>query len=117
MAASIENKAASEHRLCKRLTTHIAYALILFTLILIGLISGLHIGKTSILPYIGLIVAVFAMIPIFRGMQRKWEKLTQAGLSDAELDSRIRPDIMKLWVMAIAIPCLWAAAFMALTGH
>lgn len=115
MALSMDGKPASEHRLCKKLTSHIAYALILYTIVLIGLISGLHIGEGSILPYLGLVVAVFAIIPVFRGMQKRWEKLTNAGLPEAGLEARIRMDLMKLWLIALIIPCAWAGAFALLS--
>lgn len=116
MAIAAQGKPASEHRLCKRLTTHIAYALILFTLILIVLIHGFHIGKNSILPYFGLVIAVFGMIPLFRNMQKRWEALTNAGLPEAGLEARIKMDIIKLWVMAIVIPCAWALVLAVITG-
>jgi hypothetical protein len=92
----------------KRMSNHIAYALVLYTLLLIGLVAPQLEGKdTSILPYFLLVVLVGLAILPCRNMEYRWKK------ADAFDQSALRPafrnDCAMLWIGAFGLPTLLMA--------
>lgn len=89
----------------KRISDNIAYALIVYTMMLIFLVAGaIKTSGISILPYILLMLFVAFVIPMARKLEKKWEMLEQSELSDSSLNRRFNIDRTKLWIGAFALP-------------
>jgi hypothetical protein len=94
----------------KRMSNHIAYALVVYTLLLIFEVSPQMEGKgTSILPYFLLVMLVGLAILPCRSMEYRWKKADAHDESD--LRHHFRRDCTLLWVGAIGFPTLLMAIF------
>lgn len=89
----------------KRMSTHIAYALVVYTLLLIFEVSPQMESKgMSILPYFFLVVLVgLAIIPC-RNLEKRWQKLDADA--DGVHDTVFGRDVILLWVCAVGLPTL-----------
>lgn len=92
-------------RWLKRMSDHVAYALLVYT--------GLHIFLTmgaikdesgSILPYFGLVLLVGAIIPACRALERRWESKVAAAGAQRDLSGDFWRDAAGLWLCAIGLP-------------
>lgn len=89
----------------KRMSDHVAYALVLYTLLLIFLVTPTMKSEgTSIFPYFLLVLFVAAVIPAAHGLEKRWQRLQADDSGDGSLDGRFTADRIKLWVAAIGIP-------------
>jgi hypothetical protein len=96
----------------KRISDHVAVALVVYTLALIFITSpSMKSDGTSILPYFMLVVFVAMVIPGCRNMERRWQALEQGELNVAGLETRFAADRVKLWVVALGIPVLLRVLF------
>ena len=92
----------------KRMSNHIAYALVLYTLLLIGLVAPQLEGKdTSILPYFLLVVLVGLAILPCRNLEHRWKKAD--AYDESTLQPAFRRDCILLWVGAFGFPTLLMA--------
>jgi hypothetical protein len=93
----------------RRISDHVAIALVVYTLALIFVTSPAMESKgTSILPYFMLVVFVAMIIPACRKMERRWQLLEASEINDASLATRFTVDRVKLWVAAVLIPVILA---------
>ena len=89
----------------KKMSDHIAYALLAYTGLQIFVTMGaLHAKGGSILPYFVLIVLVAAIIPACRRFERRWNRLDNEQAADPGLASFYRRDRRALWLLAIGLP-------------
>jgi hypothetical protein len=96
----------------KRISDHVAVALVVYTLALIFITSPtMHSEGMSILPYFMLVVFVALVIPSCHNMEKRWQKLENEGSSDAGLQTRFTADRIKLWAGALGIPVVLAVLF------
>jgi hypothetical protein len=96
----------------KRISDHVAVALVIYTLALIFVTSpAMHSEGTSILPYFMLVVFVAMVIPACHNMEKRWQKLETGELGESSLETRFAVDRIKLWVAALGIPVLLAVLF------
>ncbi len=96
----------------KRISDHVAVALVVYTLALIFITSpAMSSEGTSILPYFMLVVFVAMVIPACRNMERRWQAFEKSGVRDSGLESRFNADRIKLWVAALGIPVLLYVLF------
>jgi cell division protein FtsW (lipid II flippase) len=96
----------------KRISDHVAVALVVYTLALIFITSpAMSSEGTSILPYFMLVVFVAMVIPACRNMERRWQALEKGELNEAGLEGRFNTDRFKLWVAALGIPVLLYVLF------
>jgi hypothetical protein len=93
----------------KRISDQIAMALIVYTLMLIFIVTPPLASGMRIWPYFLLVVLVAAVIPYFRGLDHRWKALENSELGDSNLASRYAMDRAKLWIVAISIPLMLAA--------
>ena len=94
----------------RRMSDHVAYALLTYTgLQIFVTMTALKGGHGSILPYFALIVLVAAIIPGCRLFEKRWEGLSDSEAANPELADRFRRDQIILWLSAIGLP-------LALTG-
>lgn len=88
----------------KRISTHLALALVAFCLLQIFIVA--RMGGSLVL-HLGIIVAIGAFAVFARGLERRWEMLDFSGLSRHGLQVRFRRDIAQLWLVSIASGLLW----------
>lgn len=87
----------------KRMSTHIAYALVVYTLLLIFEVSPQMESKgTSILPYFLLVVLVGLAILPCRKLEQRWQAIDRSGNTDVGV--AFKRDAILLWIAAIGIP-------------
>jgi cell division protein FtsW (lipid II flippase) len=87
----------------KRMSNHIAYALVVYTLLLIFEVSPQMESKgTSILPYFILVVLVALVILPCRNLERRWQALDTDGRGNHH--AQFKRDLVALWLAAIGIP-------------
>jgi hypothetical protein len=96
----------------KRISDHVAVALVVYTLMLIFITSpAMHSEGTSILPYFALVGFVALVIPSCHNMEKRWQRLENEASDEARLGSRFTADRITLWVGAFGIPVLLAVLF------
>jgi len=105
----------SENSFSKRMCTNVAWALITYTMMLIFVVTPQmpHEGMV-IWPYFLLVVFVAMMVPFCRKIERRWRTLDDSELSDSGLKTRFAIDRTKLWMVAIGVPLLLSAFFIAI---
>ena len=75
----------------KRISDHVATALVVYTLMLIFVTSpAMESSGTSILPYFMLVVFVAMVIPACRNMERRWKALEAGGSGDESAGDKSR---------------------------
>lgn len=94
----------------KRMSTHIAYALVVYTLLLIFEVSPQMASKDmSILPYFVLVALVAAVIIPCRNLERRWQTID--ARDDESHSGQFTREVITLWVAAIGIPTLLMFVF------
>lgn len=94
----------------KRMCGQVAWALLAHTTLLIFFVTTrMETAGTSILPYFVLVLMVGLFIGVGRHYDRKWRVLGPSELSYSSKIMRYRLDSVKLWLLAIGSPFLWAA--------
>lgn len=89
----------------KRISNHVAYALLAYTGLQIFVVMGAIRGESmSILPYLGLIVLVGLVIPLCRRVEKRWQALSRSALSENSLTQIYRGDRLGIWMFAIGFP-------------
>jgi hypothetical protein len=96
----------------KRISDHVATALVVYTLMLIFITSpAMESSGTSILPYFMLVVFVAMVIPGCRSMENRWKALDAGHEGEATLEKRFATDRIILWLAAIIIPVILSVLF------
>ena len=96
----------------KRMSDHVAIALVVYTLMLIFLVTPtIESSGMSIFPYFVLVLLVAAVIPLCRNLERRWQALSATAHPGDGLETHYVADRLKLWVAAIAIPAVLAVLF------
>ena len=96
----------------RRISNHIAYALLVYTGLQIFVVMGAMKGLGStILPYFGLVVLVGLIIPACRRFEKRWFLLANSELSESSLALRYRTDRLAIWALAIGLPFAFVALF------
>jgi hypothetical protein len=112
MAKAEEAQLRSYKSYSKRMSDHVAFALVVYTLMLIFLVTPtIESGGTSIFPYFVLVLFVGAVIPLCRNMERRWQALDAATYNGDGLQTQFTADRFKLWIAALAIPAILAVLF------
>lgn len=89
----------------RRMSDHIAYALLVYTGLQIFVTMGaLESEGGSLLPYLALIVLVVAIIPACRRFERRWNRISDQQAHDPAMRGRFRHDRTLLWLIAIGLP-------------
>ena len=96
----------------KRMSDHVAYALLANTALQIFVTMGaLNAKNGSLLPYFSLIVLVAAIIPACRRFERRWNRLSDEQAADPDLVTYYRRDRNLVWGMAIGLPFVVTGIF------
>ena len=101
----------------KRMSDHIAYALLVYTALQIFVTMGALRGSGgSLLPYLALVILVIAIIPACRNFERRWNRLDDLQAHDPALDPAFRRDRMWLWLLAVGLPFALTGLFKGLAA-
>lgn len=96
----------------KRMSDHIAYALLVYTGLQIFVTMGaLKTQGASMFPYFALCVLVAGIIPACRRFERRWNRLTDAQAANPAFEPYYRRDRLVLWLLAIGMPFLLTGIF------
>lgn len=99
----------------RKMSDHIAYALLVYTALQIFVtIGALKSDGSSLLPYLALVILVIAIIPACRRFEHRWNRLTDEQAHDPALASSYRRDRLALWIMAIGLPFALTGLFKGL---
>ncbi len=99
----------------RKMSDHIAYALLVYTALQIFVtIGALKAGDESLLPYLALVILVIAIIPACRRFEARWNRLTDEQAHDPALQPFYRRDLMMLWGLAIGLPFALTGLFKGL---
>ncbi|AMK16734.1 MULTISPECIES: hypothetical protein [Sphingobium] len=106
MATLFKNASPQSHggRYAKRMSSHLATALVACCLLQIGIVAKLG---GSLVLHLAIIIAIAGFAIAARGLERRWELFDESGLSGAGLDLRFRRDVVQLWLTSIASSLLW----------
>lgn len=108
-----EAAAARSRALSRKMSDHIAFALLLYTglniILTVGAIKGAFHG--SILPYFSLVILVAAIIPGCRWLERRWEAFDVSSRDEGEVQAAFRRDRALVWIAAIALPVIITGVF------
>ncbi len=98
----------------RKISNHIAYALLAYTalqiFVVIGELGG-HDGGMSMLPYLGLVVLIGLVIPVCRKFEKIWERRLESGMSQEAIARQYKFDRIMIWLTAIGFPFLLVAIF------
>ncbi|MFC4291396.1 hypothetical protein ACFOWX_03100 [Sphingorhabdus arenilitoris] len=95
----------------KRMSDNVAIALVVYTLMLIFIVTpSIETEGVSIFPYFLLVILVGGAIPVLRRFEHRWALLDDSELSDSGLKHRFAMDRTKLWILAIGVPFLLSIA-------
>ena len=101
----------------KKMSDHIAYALLVYTALQIFVTMGALRGAGgSLLPYLALVILVIAIIPACRNFERRWNRLSDDQAHDPDLAPAFRRDRMWLWLLAIGLPFALTGMFKGLAA-
>jgi len=99
----------------KRISDHIAYALLVYTGLQIFItIGALREHNATLLPYLALVVLVAAVIPACRYVERRWSRLSDVEAVDPARAAAFRRDRALVWAVAIGLPLVMTGLFQLL---
>lgn len=104
MATAFSNRAFSRGRFAKRISTHLAAALVVFCLLQIFIVAKMG---GSLVLHLGVVVAIGGFALAARALEHRWQMLDQSSLSESGLALRFRRDVAQLWVASILGALLW----------
>lgn len=106
------------HGWSRKMSDHIAYALLVYTglniVLTVGAIKGALEG--SVLPYFSLVVLVAMIIPGCRWLEKRWEQFDLSGGDADDLTGDFRRDRALVWIAAIGLPFVITGLFKAVTA-
>lgn len=89
----------------KRISNHVAYALLVYTgLQIFVVMQAIKVDGMTILPYLGLVALVGVVIPLCRRVERRWQGLARSNASEGSLAKAYRGDRLGIWLFAIGFP-------------
>ena len=90
----------------KKISDHVAFALLIYTGLQILSMSIALKVQHSILPYFALVLLVAAIIPGCRWFEARWTSLPDEQAHDPALAGAFARDRTCIWALAIGIPVL-----------
>lgn len=88
----------------KRMSTHLAAALVSFAVLQIVVVAKLG---GSLALHLGIVVAIGGFALAARELEHRWALLGSTSLPAAGLTTRFRIDLLQLWGASLLAPLLW----------
>ena len=99
----------------RRMSDHIAYALLVYTALQIFATEGALKGSDfALLPFLALIALVLAIIPACKLFERRWGEMDDGEAHQPATLLRFRRDRVVLWVLALGLPFVLTGLFKGL---
>ena len=96
----------------KKMSDHVAWALIAYTALHIFLTMGaMKATGMKSLALLALVILVAAIIPSCRKFEKSWRDLSDEEAQDMSYEGAFRRDLTMLWVLAIGLPFVLTAIF------
>ncbi len=103
MATTLGHR-AERKGFAKRISSHLAAALVVFCLAQIFIVAKMG---GSLALHLGIIVAIGGYAVAARGLERRWQMLDASGFSHSGLALRFRRDLVQLWGACVIGALLW----------
>lgn len=102
----------------KRVSDAVAYGLLVYTALQIFMtMHAIKAEEDTMLPMLGLVVLVAAIIPLYRHMERRWDRLAAALVGDDEaFSAALRRTQMLVWGLSVGLPLLVTGLLKALAA-
>ena len=115
-AGSVRGHGAGEKKgFAKRMSDHIAVALVVYTLALIFVtMPSIETEGMSTFPLVLLVVLVGGIIPFLRYFEHRWMKFENSGQAQDGFNTRFTIDRLVIWVVAIGVPFALSVACKAI---
>lgn len=95
---------AGNGQLAKRMSSHLAYALVVFAILQIFVVA---MTGGSLLLHLGIIIAIAGFALAARQLERRWQALEQSAVPAPVLATRFRGDLLQLWAASLLSPLCW----------
>jgi hypothetical protein len=96
----------------KKMSDHVAYALLVYTgLQIFATMGAMKETGMKMMALFALVVLVGAIIPACRKFERRWRNLTDEQASDMAYESAFKRDLIGLWLLAIGLPFVLTMLF------
>ena len=110
--AKVMDRSATRIDWRKRMSDNVAYALLIYTGLQIGVtMFALKGNSGSILPYFALVLLVAAIIPAARLFEARWSEMNDDDAADPAFARAFSRDRIALWLCALGLPFALAALF------
>jgi hypothetical protein len=112
----LRSREAGNGQFAKRMSSHLAFALVVFALLQIFVVA---MTGGSLLLHLGIIIAIAGFALAARELEHRWQALEQSGLPSTALAGRFRIDLLQLWAASLFSPLCWipvAIVWRALAG-
>lgn len=100
--------------LAHRMSNHVAYGLLIYTLLMIFVVSPrLKSEGMSLWPYVLLVILVALFIPVLRIFEKRWARYDgdRVGEGPAPDPGTYRGQVILLWALSFVVPFIWLALF------
>ena len=115
-ATQAQDRGAEKLDWRKRISDHVAYGLLFYTgLQIFVTMTVLKQNSTTILPYLALVILVFAIIPGCRLFEARWSELSDEAAADPSLAGAYRRDRAIIWGFAVLAPLVLAGAIRSIS--
>jgi hypothetical protein len=104
LATTLGSRAQGRKSFAKRISTHLAAALVVFCLMQIGIVAKMG---GSLVLHLGIIIAIAGYAAAARALEHRWQMLERGGLSESGLALRFRRDVAQLWTASVLGALLW----------
>jgi hypothetical protein len=99
----------------RRMSDNVAYALWVYTGLQIFMTVAVLKGPGgSILPYLALALLVVAVLPGFRALERRWDRMSDEQAVDPAYEPPYRRDKRLIWGLAVGLPFVMTGVLKAL---
>ena len=89
----------------KKMSDHVAYALLVYTgLQIFATMGAMKETGMKMMALFALVVLVGAIIPACRRFEKRWRDLTDEQAADMAYESAFKRDLTMLWLLAIGLP-------------
>lgn len=108
--------APSARQLGRRMTRHVAAAVLIFAIVQMWLVSSaVAWGMSLVVAGTALVLLVALAIRVARRIERQWHDLSRGALSSHGLHARFRRDVRRLWLAVLTVPMLWVGGVLFAT--
>jgi uncharacterized membrane protein YhaH (DUF805 family) len=96
----------------KKMSDHVAYALLVYTgLQIFATMGAMKETGLKLMALFALVVLVAAIIPACRWFEKRWRDLSDEQAADMAYESAFKRDLVGLWILALGLPFVLTMLF------